>query len=140
MKPNPKTGEFLLPGGTILSARLTRSAFLASAEGARAQVSVKNEPWCSFRFEDDEDPLDIIVFFNGEKLETVQVSLRDPKFGTGWENWSEEKELDRKRANDQWLREHGLAPEKKYAWGSVWSGYDARSGSSMIVIRYEHGS
>lgn len=139
MKPNPKTGDLCLPSGTILSSRLTRSLFLSSNEGRRAEVSVKNEPWCSFRFEEREDAFVVVVFFKGENLESVHFCISDPKFGTGWEDWSEEKELERKEANNQWLLKHGLVPGKKYSWGSVWSDYDPKGGASMIVIRYQNG-
>ena len=136
MKPNPKTGELSLPDGTVLSPRLTRSVFLSSAEGAQAKVVVKNEPWCSFHFEDREDSLGVVVVFRGERLKSVSISIDDPRFGSGWEDWSEKKELERKQANDRWLTGKGLVPGKNYAWGSVWSEYDPKSGSSMIVIRY----
>jgi hypothetical protein len=139
MKPNPKTGELTLPSGTVLSPRLTRSVFLSSAEGKGAEVSVKNEPWCSFRFEDHEDSMGVIVFFKGEILESVHLSINDPRFGTSWEDWSEEKELGRKRANDQWLKSNGLPPGKRYSWGSVWSDYSPKSGYSLIVIQYGKG-
>lgn len=97
---------------------------------------VKNEPWCSFHFEDREDSLGIVVVFRGERLKSVSISIDDPRFGSGWEDWSEKKELERKQANDRWLTGKGLVPGKNYAWGSVWSEYDPKSGSSMIVIRY----
>jgi hypothetical protein len=138
IKPDPKTGELAIPlSGTILSSRLTRSAFLSSIEGSQAKVHVKNEPWCSFRFEESEDLLVVIVQFKDENLESINLSINDPKFGNDWKDWSEQKELGRKQANNNWLASHGFFPGKKYSWGSVWSDYDARSGSSMIVIRYQ---
>ncbi len=140
MKPNPKTGELILPSGTILSSGLTRSTFLSSVEGARTQVEVKNEPWCSFRFEENEDSLTVVVHFKGESLESVTLSIIDPKYGNSWEGWNEKRELEQKRANNRWLRSKGLVPGKKYSWGSVWSDYDPKSGSSMIVIRYQNSS
>jgi hypothetical protein len=140
MKSNPKTGDLILPSGTVLSPRLTRSVFLSSMEGRQAEASVKNEPWCSFRFEEREDSLVVVLFFKGEKLESVHFCVSDPKFGTGWEDWSEEKELERKQSNDQWLKRNGFVPGEKYSWGSVWSDYDPKGGSSMIVICYQNDS
>ena len=140
MKPNPTTGELTLASGTILSSRLTRSDFLSSPEGTQAQIQVQNEPWCSFRFDDREDSLIAVVFFKGERLESVSLHVSDPRFGTGWEEWSEAKEQQRKRAGDEWLRKNGLQPGKNYRWGSVWSDYSPQSGSSSIVIRYTEGS
>ena len=99
-------------------------------------MNIRNEPWCSFHFEDREDSLGVVVVFKGEHLESVSLSINHPKFGSSWEEWSEKKELERKQANDQWLTDGGLIPGKNYSWGSVWSEYDPKSGSSMIVIRY----
>ena len=140
MKANPNTGELNLPSGTILSPQLTRSMFLISVEGTLAIVSVENEPWCSFRFEDSEDQLGIIVFFKGEKLESVQFASIDPKFSASWNDWSEEKEEERKKRNNQWLMRNDLIPGKEYLWGSVWSNFDGKSGSSEIVLRYKNDS
>lgn len=140
MKPNPKTGELTLASGTILSSHLTRSMFRLSPEALQAKINVQNEPWCSFRFEDHEDSLSITVFFHGERLESVSLYINDPRFGTSWEDWSEQKELERKQAGDEWLKKNGLKPGKNYAWGSVWSDYSPQSGFSDIVIRYGNGS
>lgn len=140
MKTDPNTGELILPSGTILSSQLTRSKFLASVEGTQAEVLVRNEPWCSFRFKDKEDSLVIVVFFKGENLESVHFTSSDPKFGINWKDCSEEKELARKQANDQWLKINGLIQGNKYVWGSVWSTYDKRSGFSTIVFQYQKGT
>jgi hypothetical protein len=140
LKTNPKTGELTLESGLVLSPLLTRSVFLSSPNGARAKRIVDNAPWRSFRFEENEESLAVIVFFKGETLESVQITVTGPELGTSWENWSEEKELKRKRANDQWLIGKGLVPDKIYSWGTVWSGYDRKDGSSSIIIRYQNGS
>ena len=136
MKPNPKTGELALASGTILSPQLTRSMFLSSPEGIQAKIHVQNEPWCSYRVDDHEGPLIIVVFFQGERLESISLYMNDPKFGTSWEDWSEKKELERKQAGDDWLKKNGLKAGKNYGWGSLWSDYSPQDGSSNIVIRY----
>lgn len=140
MKPNSETGELTLASGTVLSSVLSRSMFLSSAEGVRAQINVQNEPWCSYRFEDHEDSLIVVVFFKGESLESISLYVDDPRFGTGWNDWSEQKEMERKRAGDEWLKKNELKVGKNYAWGSVWSGYSPQSAASSIVIRYKNGS
>ena len=136
MKTDPKTGELVLTSGLVLSPQLTYSAFIASVNGAQATVVVNNDPWRSLRFEETDESLIVIVFFKGEILESVELSITGPEFGTQWQDWSEEKELDRKKANDQWLKNNRLVPNTSYAWGEIWSDYDPRSGSSSIVIRY----
>ena len=136
MKASSSTGQFELDSGLTLSAALKRSQFLASAEGAASTVFVKNEPWCSFRLEVTAENVALALFFKAEVLESVQIALTDPKFGTSWADWSQYTEMERKAATDQWLSAHGFSPGKKYGWGSVWSGFDSKGGCSSSIIRY----
>lgn len=136
MKIDSFTGTLELESGLVLSSALSRSQFLASSVGMASTALVRNEPWCSFRFEAGAESVVLAVFFKSEVLESVRITVTDPRFGTGWDDWSQEKEMQRKSANDQWLLAHGLTPGKQYAWGSVWSGFDPKGGSSSAVIRY----
>ncbi|WP_437279831.1 hypothetical protein WME90_04530 [Sorangium sp. So ce375] len=136
MKIDSSTGRLELESGLVLSPALSRSQFLASPAGVASTVSVRNEPWCSFRFEAAAENVVLAVFFKAEVLGSVHLAVIDPRFGAGWDDWSEEKETQRKEANDRWLLAHGLTPGEKYAWGSVWSGFDPKGGFSSVVIRY----
>lgn len=102
----------------------------------RSAVFVRNEPWCSFRLAETDHDVAVVVYFKGELLQSVQVCVVDPEFGTGRHDRSHEKEMRRKAANDQWLLARGVTPGKKYAWGSVWSGFDPNGGLSSAVVRY----
>ena len=136
MKPNPLTGEFSFSASQSIGPHTSRSGFLSSQLSSGAQVLVKNEPWCSYRLSNTPSNLSIAVYFNGETINSVHISLVDSEFGAGWNDWSQEKEMKRKQANDQWLESHGLMPGKKYQWGTVWSGYDPKGGFSSVVISY----
>lgn len=137
IKVNPENGEFIiLPSGSILSSRLTRSQFLSSAEGIQSKIQIQNEPWCSFRFEEQEESLLFVVQFKSERLDAIEIYSHGLEFGVDWKDWIEQKELERKKANDAWLLKNNLSPDDTYRWGSVWSGYDAKRASSVIVIRY----
>jgi hypothetical protein len=136
MKINSSTGGLELESGLMLSPALSRSQFLASPVGLASTVLVRNEPWISFRLEAAAENVVLAVFFKAEALESVDIAVIDPRFGAGWDDWSQEKEMQRKAANDQWLLAHGLTPGKKYAWGSVWSGFDPKGGFSNAVIHY----
>jgi len=138
MKTNPETGELTLESGFVLSPLTTLPDFLSTPEGVRAKLLVKNERWSSFRFEEIGETIACTVLFKSDTLESIHLSMADPKFGNRWKEWSEEKELKRKNANDQWLIGKGLVPGKKYNWGSVTSGYDQKAGSSIILIRYQN--
>lgn len=120
----------------MLSPDVSRSQFLGSPAGMRSAVFVRNDPWCSFRLAATDNDVAVVVYFKGELLESVQVSIVAPKFGSGLHDWSHQKEMRRKAANDQWLLARGVTPGKKYAWGSVWSGFDLNVGFSSAVLRY----
>lgn len=128
---DPATGRFTLASGTVLGPELTRSAFLASPEGRGATVFAQNEPWCSYRFVVPGEPLVMVVFFNGDALDALSLAVDDPSLGA----WSKAGEMGRVNANDAWLAAHDIATGSR-AWGSVWSGYDDKSGSGHVVIRF----
>jgi hypothetical protein len=136
MIANRETGEIVLESGTVLSPRTTRSDFLRSPEGAASSMLVRNEPWCSFKFAVPAESLVLAVFFNGESIQAMHLAIVDADSAP----WSHEAELRRKEANDRWLLSKGLTPGKTYAWGSVWSGYDPKGGSSSAVLSFSGGS
>jgi hypothetical protein len=136
MKINSSTGGLELESGLVLSPALSRSQFLTSPAAIKSTILIRNEPWCSFRLEAAAEDVVLAVFFKGEVLESVHIAVIDSRFGAGWDDWSVEKETQRKEANDRWLLAHGLTPGEKYAWGSVWSGFDPKGGFSSVVICY----
>src|SRR4030095_11509629 len=136
MKINSSTGEIALECGFALSPEVSRAQFLASPAGMRSAIFVENEPWCSFRLAKTDNDVVVVVYFKGELLESVQVCSVDPKFGIGWDERNHAKEMQRKAVNDRWLFASGVTPGKKYAWGSVWSGFDRNGGFSSAVVRY----
>lgn len=136
MKVDPETGVFYFPSGESLGPSTTRNAFLATALGRGSTVLTENEPWCSFRFDVEDDNLSLATYFHGDVLDAIHLMAVGAEYGLSWDDWSEEKERARKRANDRWLGDTGLTPGKRYAWGSVWSDYDPKGGFSSAVVRY----
>ena len=136
MRIDPATGELTLQSGLVISPALSRMDFLASPDGAGSTVYVSNEPYRSFSLATRQDGAGVIVFFEGETLTGVHLSVADPSRGATWADWSRENEMQRKAANDEWLDAHGVSPGMPYAWGSVWSGYDDKSGFSRAEIWY----
>lgn len=53
----------------------------------------------------------------------------------GLEDWSEEEQLERARYYHEWL-DSQVGPQREFPWGNIWSGYDAQSKGSSIIIRY----
>ncbi|TAK90528.1 MAG: hypothetical protein EPO06_07875 [Burkholderiaceae bacterium] len=136
MNADPTTGNFTLDGGETLGSHVTRSDFLSTPIGVMSKVLVKNEPWCSFSIPISDKSISLSVFFNGETLDAIHITVLGTAFGTSWNDWSEEKERARKIANDQWLISKGLTPGERYLWGFVWSGTDPKGGLSCAVVRY----
>ena len=58
-----------------------------------------------------------------------------------WAYWTAERERDAVQRHDSWLdatlgRVRPWEDGPRFPWGTVWSGYDERSGGSSIVLRY----
>lgn len=77
------------------------------------------------------------LYFNQMKcLEFLQLFISTDDEIPSWDNWSKEKEINKKAEHDKWLQENLGNPPYKYSWGEITSKYDMRSGSSSITIRY----
>jgi hypothetical protein len=139
---DPATGALSFQDASVqIGSALKRSEFLSAWWSKDAVDWVVNEPWHSWKLprECTSDSISFIVvlYYRGEQLMQVELCNCDPKFGTSWNDHSDEKELNRKASHDQWLLAC-LRDRRTFSWGSVWSGYDDGGGSSSIRIRYEH--
>jgi hypothetical protein len=105
---NATNGTLRIDGcRTALGPRLTRAAFLASPLAAAASDLVVNERWHSWQLPGSRiDGLTFLVgvFYEGERLDMIQLFLQDPRYGTSWEDMTEEKEEARRVAQWDWLR------------------------------------
>jgi hypothetical protein len=141
---NKETGEIKFPNWDVsLSREITREWFLKSSLAKGATIQVKNEPYCSWKLTstkgEDNKWWTVIVYFEGERLFQVILAASNGETDSGWEHWSEESERHLKnyytRVLGQLLGSSGIKPHK-FRWGSAEAGYDERSGSSFIAIRY----
>jgi hypothetical protein len=146
---DPETGTLLLPSCRV-GPDLTRSAFLSSPMGAKARCDDKGTLGMSAYL--GSQPVDGLVFrvelhFEAERLRGYSLWLDDPRFGTSWDDYTEDKQLAQRDAHDAWLlttlgpgeREPSpRGPELRYVfpWGEVWSTFDARGGSTTIGVRF----
>jgi hypothetical protein len=125
----------------VLGPLLTRAKFLASSFGKCSQISVENGPYCSFNVSIPAGdlmrlPAVMTLFFFDQQLESVSITASDDRFGASWHQWSEEKELERKRFHDQWLTDTIGTANRESPWGEISSNYDAKSGFSSIHVQY----
>jgi hypothetical protein len=137
------TGKIQLPSdGITVGPSLTREQFLRSALASQSSELVRNEPHCSFalptvRFADHS--FDWSLYFQGSVLRRVSIQCVHAEFGSSWSDWSEERELARKRFHDS-LLQSVLGQDwsrQRFSWGSVDSGYDPKGGCSSIGITYK---
>jgi hypothetical protein len=88
--------------------------------------------------ENDGQHILIMAFFHLERLTEVELFylLPNEPESSGWENWSEAQEMERKALHDTQLKATLGDPPYDFAWGKVFSVYDSRSGASLLIIRY----
>jgi len=136
------TGQIQFPSGGICVCRsLTREQFLASPLASQSRELVRNEPHCSFALptvQFDGHSFAWSLWFHGSALRRVSIQCADAEFGSSWSDWSEERELARKRFHDS-LLPSVLGEDwshHRFSWGTVDSGYDPKGGFSSIGVTY----
>ena len=134
------TGDIVIESVCLrIGSHFSRRDFHACALAKDSNVIVGNEPYCSFYagcYQISGLRFSLALRFCGERLEAVNLTFLSEEFGSSWSDWSEEKELKRKRIHDDWLVSATGSAGRVYRWGEIRSGFDAKSGASSIVIRY----
>lgn len=77
------------------------------------------------------------VCFYKSNLNIITFSNTDSSLGSSWEDWSKEKELERKNSHNQWLQKVLGNPPYEYDWGSIKSDYDEKSAFSIIMVNFK---
>lgn len=135
MKIDTTIGSFTVDEEVILSPRLTRSAFLASALGKSARQEVRHEPWLTLSFDVPGEPVSACLLFEGERLRTITFAHRDSRFGTSWADWTEAAERARADETMKWLMRQGLEASW-YPWGEIEGLFDPKGGSGYAAVTY----
>lgn len=134
-----KTGKIFLQNSAVpISPELTREQFLASPLAYGSEVGVQNEPWCSYRLfpvSVADTQFYIVLQFHSQKLQQVTLCDAHPRFGTSWDDVTEEKLKTQKDQHDQWLKIWSLLPERQ-SWGRVTNSIDPHDNSSSIILSY----
>jgi hypothetical protein len=78
----------------------------------------------------------LTVTFKEENISSISLSNEDKEYGLSWEDWTLEKEMNRKKSHEIWLSKVLGEPPYRYKWGNVESFYDSKGGFSHILIRY----
>jgi hypothetical protein len=76
--------------------------------------------------------------FRHKKLKSIDFIVDKKKFDLkeSWGSWNEKKEKALVSKFKKWILEE-VGREGKFSWGRIHAAYDARGGSSSIVISYE---
>jgi hypothetical protein len=126
--------EFQHPSGLRISRHLTELQLIAAMPEIAVSSRDMNTGWVWYKlpvFSDTDVMVAISLAFNAGVLELIDLSDASPRFGTNWDEWSEEKERARAVSIGNWLRKQGFSAE-----GQVWSGYDAKSGCGGATVRF----
>ena len=157
---NKNTGTIELPNGLVVTTELDKAGFENSVHFSQATLyDCGTLPFQWFRLDGgqlDGHSLNVNMCFYSEELVSFSLSANFyPTNPARWKNFSFELESQTKAFHDQLLRNQLGKPhrrisrpvdqnqpvldycvEYRYKWGTVWSGYDAREGSSSIIVGY----
>ena len=132
-------GEITFDNGFILSRKFTRDEIEKLKFGMKSTLIRNSAPWYVVQLDNIKISglnFSIVLYFNNNKLIMVDMSISDTKYGTSWDDWTKEKEMDRNRDNKNWLYQYTNG-QNEFPWGKIWAGYDEKVGGSSIHIRYK---
>jgi hypothetical protein len=108
--------------------------FLESPIGQSAEESLVNQNWRHYGIE-PEAGVAGTVLFDGDDIDRIFLAMRMDSDDS--DEWTVEREFERKAKHEQWLRkELGRAPYR-YPWGRVVSEFDPKGLASEIIVVYE---
>lgn len=79
--------------------------------------------------------LSMSLCFHHGYLDSISVAVADPSYGTGWADWSEDKQKACAAATQRWLATIGYEVGT-YPWGVVWAGVDPKTLDGSGGIRF----
>ena len=142
---NKNNGSIFIAEANIhIESHLKKNSFLSS-ERFHALIEERREyknSHSNYRLKtfaiNENDTLGMTIYFDPQGKISMIILYISNKFLSGtWENWSLEKEMQRKRLHDEWLEGFLGKPPYNFEWGRAWSVYDKRSGGSGMGITYK---
>ncbi len=76
---------------------------------------------------------------DNKSLKYVLLSIQDNDEIPSWNDWSKERELERKKRNDNWLQQEFAMVPLKFEWGSLRSVFNEKDGSSYVWVDFSQG-
>lgn len=80
----------------------------------------------------------IRLYFCGEnhQLKYMHIATLEKDENMTWENWDNNKEIERKKRNEKWLMSEIDRINCQCEWGTIRSVYNSLEGSSYIIVQY----
>lgn len=128
------------PSGFSISSELTK----ADIELAIPELSPRDMEtgWILYDLKPAELDNQCVTFsiaFFDDLVRKITITVQDePKDGSNWNQWSEADEHKSAEDAGAWLQSLGYQAGN-YDWGTVWWGYDAKSGFGSAIISYKAG-
>jgi hypothetical protein len=127
------------PSGVLLSRALTEDALLKLLPDVAQSKNDMRTGWVWYRLPPIHDGEYLIVFglgFHNGLLEMMALADGNARFGTNWNEWSEEKERLRAKSTESWLYGKGFHVGT-YPWGSIGADFDPKGGkgSATVLLR-----
>jgi hypothetical protein len=141
MSLDATTGVLTYDDGARIDPAAPLSAFRASPLGAEAS-SRERDAWTWLELPSRLTggvAFSATLTFEGERL--FSISLHLPRAGTaGYASWSFDEEQAIVAEGARWLAAAVGDGRHDFPWGSAGSGFDERSASAYLVIRYRPAS
>ncbi len=132
MKIGVFDGSLSFSMGTI-QRNQDRQSFLRTPIGITAKERLVNEDWRHVSIR-PEPGIASTLIYKGDLLHQVLVLMEIPSDNT--DEWTAERELERKAVHDTWLRTELGVPPYEYQWGRIASEFDPRGCVSEIIVSY----
>jgi hypothetical protein len=132
------TGALITPDLTITPS-LSKSVLLASPLVDRGDWTNERGGWYAAILKPMTiagESIGVSLMFEAEELDSINLWVNDPKYGTSWDDFTEEKELARDQKHRAWLAATVGEWDSKFKWGSIHCCHDERSDGSTIMLKY----
>jgi hypothetical protein len=134
MKIGILDGSIAFDAGKILPTQ-DRENFLDTNLGRDATRELVNKEWWHIGIK-PEPGVAATLIYRFDRLDSVYLLMEMPTDRD--DEWTMERELQRKLKHDNWLQRELGPPPYKYPWGVVASEFDAKACVSEIIIAYGH--
>ncbi|WP_419803432.1 hypothetical protein [Mucilaginibacter sp.] len=129
----------MLTDGFIISQQTTPEEIISYFKKANLEIRDINNGWKHYsirNFKVKDTYISMMFFFNIDNLNSIGFIVDDKITTSSWDDWSLEKELNKKDYYEDWLINQ-IGKVRQFAWGRIDASYDNKSASSSIYLKYK---